>query len=65
MSEDRIKDEWPKIADRLRRHWHKLTPADVNVPDGGEEYLAVLLQQRYGIGRREAFQQVFEFECEL
>lgn len=65
MSQDRIKDEWVRIPDRLRRRWHKLTPEDVLFPAGSAEYLATLLQKRYGVDRREAFLQVYEFECEL
>lgn len=48
----------------MRRHWHQLTAGDVAAPDGCEAYLVTLLQQRYGMDRREAFPQVFEFECE-
>lgn len=65
MSNDRIKEEWPNIPDRLRRRWRKLTNDDVRWPSGSAEYLAGKLQQRYGVNRREAFLQVFEFECEL
>lgn len=65
MSDDRIRDQWQRIAGRLRRRWHKLTPADVRHPYGSAEYLAGRLQVRYGIDRREALLQVYEFECEL
>lgn len=65
MGQDRIRQEWPRITGRLRRHWPQLTSADLNVPDGSVEYLAALLQRRYGMDRREAFLQVYEFECEV
>jgi len=32
---------------------------------GSAEYLAERLQHRYGVDRREAFLQVYEFESEL
>lgn len=65
LTPDRIRDEWPRLGDRLRRRWRKLTREDVAFPDGSAAYLAGLLQQRYGVDRREALLQVFEFESEL
>lgn len=65
MSDDRIMERWTDIPDRLRRRWRKLTREDVRRPGGNSEYLAERLQQRYGIDRREAFLQVYEFESEL
>ncbi|HVU82305.1 MAG TPA: hypothetical protein VHD89_09915 [Rhodanobacteraceae bacterium] len=65
LTPDRIRDEWPRLGDRLRRRWRKLTREDVAFPEGNATYLAGLLQQRYGVDRREALLQVFEFESEL
>lgn len=65
MSNDRIMDEWTNIPDRIRRRWRKLTNDDVRRPVGNSEYLAERLQQRYGVDRREALLQVYEFESEL
>ncbi|MGH8111317.1 MAG: CsbD family protein [Rhodanobacteraceae bacterium] len=64
MSDDRIKDEWHKIAAKIQGRWRKLTTDDVLVPRGNTEYLAQRLQCRYGIDRGEALLQVFEFESE-
>jgi hypothetical protein len=63
--DDRVKNQWPNIPDRLRRRWRKLTNEDVRSPVGSVEYLAERLQQRYGVDRHEAFLQVYEFESEL
>jgi hypothetical protein len=49
----------------MRRHWPMLTEDDVRSPSGDAGYLAGRLQERYGLDRREAFLQVYEFECEL
>ncbi|HEY9111432.1 MAG TPA: CsbD family protein [Rhodanobacteraceae bacterium] len=65
MGDDRIMEQWANIPDRLRRRWRKLTNEDVRRPSGSSEYLAERLQQRYGVDRREAFLQVYEFESEL
>ncbi|HET7560979.1 MAG TPA: CsbD family protein [Rhodanobacteraceae bacterium] len=63
--QDRIKQEWPAISDKLRRRWHKLTSDDVSYAGGSAEYLARVLQDRYGVDRHEAVLQVHEFESEL
>lgn len=65
LAPDRIRDEWPRLGHRLRRRWRKLTREDVAFQEGNATYLAGLLQQRYGVDRREALLQVFEFESEL
>lgn len=65
IDRDRIREEWPCIADKIRRRWRKLTQDDVAYAGGNAEYLAALLQERYGVDRREALLQVFEFESEL
>jgi len=65
LTQDRIRDEWSQLGERLRRRWRKLTREDVGCPGGNAAYLASLLQQRYGVDRREALLQVFEFESEL
>ncbi len=62
---DRIKDEWSGLASKLRRRWRKLKWQDVLRADGDAEYLAALLQERYGVDRKEALLQVFEFESDL
>lgn len=62
---DRIKEEWSSIAGRIRRRWRKLTSDDVAYPGGNAEYLAAVVQERYGVDRREALLQVYEFESEL
>ncbi|HLI17155.1 MAG TPA: hypothetical protein VKV22_02645 [Rhodanobacteraceae bacterium] len=65
LSEDRIREHWNEISARLRRRWRKLTEEEILSPDGSAEYLARAIQQHYGLARREALLQVFEFECEL
>lgn len=65
MDRDRIKEEWSGLAGKLRRRWRKLKWQDVLRTDGDAEYLAALLQERYGVDRKEALLQVFEFESDL
>jgi len=65
LGHDRIKQEWTEISDKLRRRWRKLTADDVLFAGGSAEYLARVLQDRYGVDRREALLQVYEFESGL
>lgn len=65
FGQDRIQKEWSDIAGRIRRRWRKLTSDDVAFPGGNAEYLAGVVQDRYGVDRREALLQVYEFESEL
>ena len=65
IGHDRIKEQWGGLASKLRRRWRKLKWQDVLRADGDAEYLAALLQERYGVDRKEALLQVFEFESDL
>ncbi|HET9819304.1 MAG TPA: CsbD family protein [Rhodanobacteraceae bacterium] len=65
LDRDRIKEEWSAIAGRIRRRWRQVTIDDVSYAGGTADYLAGVLQMRYGFDRREAMLQVYEFESEL
>lgn len=65
IRDDKILLQWNSIADRMQRRWRKLTRDDVVRPGGNSEYLASLLQVRYGVDRAEALLQVREFESGL
>lgn len=65
MGRDRIKEQWSDLGGMLRRRWRKLKWQDVLLPDGDGEYLTGLLEERYGVDRREALLQVFQFESDL
>lgn len=65
MNEDRIKGQWKQLQGRLKTRWGKLTDDDLRVADGNTDYLAGKIQERYGIARDEARDQVREFSNEL
>ena len=64
MGRDRIREQWSDLGGKMQRRWRKLQWQDVLLPDGDGEYLAGLLEERYGIDRREVLLQVFEFESD-
>ena len=62
MNEDKIKGQWKQLAGKLKAKWGKLTDNDLKQTEGDTEYLAGLIQERYGVARDEAKKQVREFE---
>lgn len=58
MNWDRIEGQWNQLKGRAREQWSKLTVDDVNVVAGQRDQLVVKIQERYGIQREEASQQV-------
>ena len=65
IGHDRIKQQWPAISGQLQHRWRKLTADDVLFAHGSADYLARVLQDRYGIDRQEVRLQVHEFESGL
>lgn len=65
VDHDRIRQEWTANSGKLQRRWRRLTADDVLYAGGSAEYLARVLQDRYGWDRREALLQVYEFESAL
>lgn len=65
---DETRDRWPTIAAdwphfrrRFSERWGRLTEADLSLIAGREEQLLGVIQQRYGIARGFAEQQVCDF----
>lgn len=65
LGQDRIRQQWTEISYKLRHRWRRLTWDDVLFTGGSADYLARVLQDRYGMDRREALLQVYEFESDL
>lgn len=58
MNWDRIEGNWKTLSGKLRSEWGRLTDKDLAVIAGHREQLAGKLQQRYGIAREDAEQQL-------
>jgi uncharacterized protein YjbJ (UPF0337 family) len=65
MNSDRIAGQWKQLSGRIKQQWGKLTEDDLKFTDGGSEYLAGKIQERYGIAREAAEQQVRDFQKHL
>ena len=62
MNEDKIKGQWKQLRGKLQSRWGKLTDDDLDIAEGNADYLAGRLQERYGIARDEAREQLRDFE---
>jgi len=58
MKWQEIKDRWPELKPRVRRHWFHLTQGDVDAISGTREELVDRVQERYGFARDEAGKEV-------
>lgn len=65
MNEDTIKGKWKQLSGQIKQKWGKLTDNDLTVLDGDRQYLAGKIQERYGIAKDAAEDQVREFERSL
>lgn len=65
MHTDTIKGQWQQIKGKLKEKWGKLTDDDLQAADGHREYLVGRIQERYGIAKDKALEEVSEFEKKL
>jgi len=61
MNWDQIEGKWKQAAGKVKEKWGKLTDDDLNVIRGKRDQLVGIIQERYGIARQAAEQQVEEF----
>ncbi len=59
---DQIEGNWNQFAGNVKQRWGKLTDNDVTVINGKRQELVGKLQERYGIEKNEAEEQVDEWE---
>lgn len=65
MNWDQVQGKWKQLRGNVRTQWGKLTDDDLDVIAGHRDILAGKIQERYGIAKDEAEQQVSDFEREL
>jgi uncharacterized protein YjbJ (UPF0337 family) len=61
MNWDRIEGNWKQVVGKAKAQWGKLTSDDFDVIAGRREQLAGKIQERYGIAKDAADQQVSEW----
>jgi uncharacterized protein YjbJ (UPF0337 family) len=62
---DQVQGNWKQLASSVRARWGQLTSDDLNVISGHREELIGRLEQRYGIAKDEARNQVEQWSAGL
>lgn len=62
MNWDRIEGNWKQLKGKTQTQWGKLTDDDLDVVAGKREQLAGKIQERYGVAKDVAEQQVSDWE---
>ncbi len=65
MNNDIIKGKWKQINGEIKQKWGKLTDNDLTYAEGTRDYLSGKIQERYGIAKDAAEEQIKEFEKSL
>jgi uncharacterized protein YjbJ (UPF0337 family) len=65
MNWDILEGKWKQFTGDLRKKWGELTDDDLEQINGDREKLAGKLQERYGIAKDEANQQIDEWADRL
>lgn len=58
MNWDRIQGNWKQVSGQAKAQWGELTDDDLHVIAGRREEMAGKLQERYGIARDAAHNQI-------
>jgi uncharacterized protein YjbJ (UPF0337 family) len=61
MNAEQLKGQWKELKGVVRERWGKLTDDDIDVIAGQQEQLIGRIQQRYGVAKEIASEQVEEF----
>lgn len=65
MNTDIFEGKWKQLKGKVQSHWGKLTDDDIDVAEGHSQYLAGKLQERYGITKEKAEEEIVEFYRKL
>ena len=62
MNWDQIKGKWLQFRGNVKQQWGKLTDDEIDQIDGHRDELVGKVQERYGLAREEAEEQVRQWE---
>jgi uncharacterized protein YjbJ (UPF0337 family) len=62
MDWNRIEGNWSKYQGSVKEQWGKLTDEQLNVIAGRREHLAGRIQEAYGITKKEAGKQLYDWQ---
>lgn len=58
MNKDTVKGEWQQLSGKIKQKWGQLTDDDLKEAEGDHEVLLGKLQEKYGIAKEKAKQQL-------
>ncbi len=61
MNWDNVEDKWKQLTSSAKENWSKLSDQDFEQISGKREQLTSKLQEVYGITRREADKQIWDW----
>jgi uncharacterized protein YjbJ (UPF0337 family) len=65
MNWDQIEGKWNEMSGKVREQWGKLTDDELAEIRGKRDRLAGVLQQKYGLAKAAAEQQIEDFADRL
>ena len=61
MNWEQVESRWKQLMVSARENWSKISDDDLKLISGKREQLAAKIQETYGITRREAEKQVWDW----
>lgn len=61
MNWDQVTGSWKQVQGKIKEKWGKLTDDDLTVVKGKRDQLAGVLQQKYGLAKERAEQELDDF----
>ncbi|WP_205341373.1 CsbD family protein [Denitrificimonas caeni] len=65
MNKDIFEGKWTQLKGQVKTRWGKLTDDDLDVVEGHSMYLSGKLQERYGLTKEKAEEEIAEFHRKL
>lgn len=65
MNSDQISGNWKQLTGKVKEKWGKLTDDDLTVVEGKRDQLIGRVQERYGLAREKAAEEVALWEKSL
>lgn len=65
MNKDIFEGKWKQLKGQIKVRWGKLTDDDLDVLEGHSQYLVGKLQERYGLTKKKAEEEIAEFKRKL
>lgn len=62
MNWDQIQGNWKQVTGKAKEQWGKLTDDDLATVNGRRDQLSGKLQERYGIAKETAEEQIVDWE---